>query len=234
MTVTATQLSQLGLPVEVANLLLTAIEENAEDLATLNVSGAAVFGGALTLGAAEATIVKDASNERIAIAGGTSAAAASGAMIRLNGSTYSGANGFLDLFAGSQSNAKIRMEAMGSSGTIDMSTNSALRWVLESDGDFAGDATNGGNLIIARAGRGLHIKEGSNARMGQSTLTAGSVVVANTSVTASTRVFLSRATSGGTAGHLSVTISAGVSFTISSSSGTDTSTINWLLVEAAA
>ena len=78
----------------------------------------------------------------------------------------------------------------------------------------------------------LSLKDGSNKRMGQATLVGGTVVVSNTTITASTRIFLSRETLGGTAGHLAVSArSAGVSFTILSSSGTETSVVNWLLVE---
>lgn len=78
----------------------------------------------------------------------------------------------------------------------------------------------------------LEVVDGSNKRMGQATLVAGTVVVSNTTVTASTRIFLSRETAGGTLGHLSISArSAGTSFTILSSSNTDTSTINWLLIE---
>jgi hypothetical protein len=62
---------------------------------------------------------------------------------------------------------------------------------------------------------------------------AGSVVVANTSVTANTRVFASRMALGGTAGDLSIALNAGVGFTITSSSGTDTSVVAWMLVEPA-
>lgn len=80
--------------------------------------------------------------------------------------------------------------------------------------------------------RHFNMVDGTNKRMGQSTLVAGTVVVANTSVTANTRIFISRETAGGTLGHLSISArSAGVSFTILSSSNADTSTINWLLVE---
>lgn len=78
----------------------------------------------------------------------------------------------------------------------------------------------------------LNIEDGSNKRMGQSVLSGGTVTVSNTSVTASTRIFLSRQVAGGTLGHLSVgTVVAGTSFVINSSSGTDTSTISWLLIE---
>lgn len=88
-------------------------------------------------------------------------------------------------------------------------------------------------LKCGTAGGGLTITEGTNARMGESVLVGGTVTVANTSITANTRVFLSRKTIGGTAGNLSYTLNAGVSFVINSSSGTDTSTVEWLLVEKA-
>lgn len=86
---------------------------------------------------------------------------------------------------------------------------------------------------IATLGHGLRIAEGANGRMGQATLVGGKVTVANTTVTANTRIYLSRATAGGGLGELSYTIVAGTSFTINSSSVTDTSVINWLLIEKA-
>jgi hypothetical protein len=97
---------------------------------------------------------------------------------------------------------------------------------------FAGETLNG-NLTLNTAGNKVKIKEGTNAAMGQSTLAAGTVAVSNTSVSANSRIFLSRATTGGTAGHLSYTSIANTSFTINSSSATDTSVINWLIIDAA-
>jgi hypothetical protein len=90
---------------------------------------------------------------------------------------------------------------------------------------------NFGNYIMTQAGKGIQIKEGSNARMGVATLVGGTIAVANTSVTANTRVFISRSTTGGTEGTLSTTQIASTSFTVNSTSGTDTSTVNWLLIE---
>lgn len=75
------------------------------------------------------------------------------------------------------------------------------------------------------------IQTGTNARAGTSTLVGGTVTVTNTSVTANTKVFTQRKTSGGTPGNLVYTVSAATSFTITSSSGTDTSTVDWYLVE---
>ena len=74
---------------------------------------------------------------------------------------------------------------------------------------------------------------GANARMGVATLVAGTVTVANTSVTANTRVAPFRQAGGGTLGDLSATKINGTSFTITSSSNTDTSTVAWLLIDAA-
>ncbi|WP_399142146.1 glycosyl hydrolase family 28-related protein [Streptomyces sp. NBUA17] len=88
-------------------------------------------------------------------------------------------------------------------------------------------------LNLGSAGGGIAIAEGANARMGTSTLAAGTVTVANTSVTANTRVLPFRQAAGGTLGHLSVTKNAGVGFTITSSSNTDTSAVAWVLLEPA-
>lgn len=88
-------------------------------------------------------------------------------------------------------------------------------------------------LNLGGVGGGIAIAEGTNARMGVATLAAGTVTVANTSVTATTRVATFRQTAGGTLGHLSATKVAGTSFTITSSSNTDTSVVGWVLYEPA-
>ena len=62
-------------------------------------------------------------------------------------------------------------------------------------------------------------------------LSTGTVTVATTAVTAASKIFLTRAVAGGTLGNLSVgTITAGTSFTITSDGATDTSTVNWLII----
>lgn len=88
------------------------------------------------------------------------------------------------------------------------------------------------DLAISAVGKGIRIKEGSNAKMGVSILVAGSVVVPNTSVTATSRIFLTGQQDGGTPGAVRVSArTVGASFTITSSSGTDTSTIGWNILE---
>lgn len=89
----------------------------------------------------------------------------------------------------------------------------------------------GGDIDVATIGKGLRVAEGSNARQGIATLSSGIVLVPNTTITANTRIFLTVQTAGGTQGFLSTNRSVGVSFSIVSTSGSETSTVAWLLME---
>lgn len=76
------------------------------------------------------------------------------------------------------------------------------------------------------------LEDGSNKAMGVATLVGGTVTVNNTKVTANSRIFLTSQADGGTPGTLRVSARvAGTSFTITSSSGTDTSTVAFLILE---
>lgn len=89
-----------------------------------------------------------------------------------------------------------------------------------------------GQVALQTVGKGLSIKEGTNAKQGLTgNLVAGSLVVSNTSVTANSRIQLTRETSGGTLGHISYSKIAGVSFTITSTSATETSTFVYSIFE---
>lgn len=102
----------------------------------------------------------------------------------------------------------------------------------QSSGTFAVFSGAAAALDLGTAGGGIAITEGANARMGVATLVGGTVVVSNTSVTADTRIFLTCQAPGGTPGFLRVSArTAATSFTILSSSGTDTSVVGWLLME---
>jgi hypothetical protein len=97
--------------------------------------------------------------------------------------------------------------------------------------------TSDSDVIINLAGKGLKIKEGTNARMGTATLVAGAVTVANTSVTANTRVVLAVKTPSATAannGALFVySLTIGTGFVVHSTNASDTSVIGYVLFEAA-
>lgn len=91
-----------------------------------------------------------------------------------------------------------------------------------------------GDVVMDVAGGGLNIREGVNARMGVTTLVAGTKVVATTECGANSRILLTTQAPGGTAGFLVVSArTAGTSFTILSSNVADTSVVAWFLVEPA-
>ncbi len=95
---------------------------------------------------------------------------------------------------------------------------------------------NAGDLSVSTAGKGLNVKEGSNARMGAAVLVAGTVVVSTTAVTANSRIFLTSNVDGGTPSS-AVRVSdrtAATSFTITSANALDTSTVAWLIMEPSA
>lgn len=101
-------------------------------------------------------------------------------------------------------------------------------------------ANSGTALNIVGTTTGFSIKFGSgkiqitetvNSPLGTATLVNGIIVVANKAITASSRVFLSNANASGTPGIVYVSAkSAGISFTITSTSNTDASTINYLII----
>jgi hypothetical protein len=93
-----------------------------------------------------------------------------------------------------------------------------------------------GNISLVNAGNKIYIKEGTNASSGVATLTAGSVVVSTTSVTANSRIQLTIQSLGTVTVPKAIGVTArtaGTSFTITSADATDTSLISWLLIEPA-
>ena len=120
--------------------------------------------------------------------------------------------------AGTPSTVVMQLPAALSSGTTQQSWSSA----------FAANGSLGFNLGIGGL-TGTYMKR---IRHGRATLAAGSVVVSDAHVTTSTRIILSVYVPGGTQGHLSTsTRVASTSFTISSTSGTETSVVDWIAIE---
>lgn len=109
-------------------------------------------------------------------------------------------------------------------------TNNYAMWVASGISKFDGD------VKLGVAGNGLYIKEGTNATMGTCTLVLGTCTVSTTKVTANSRIFLTAQVLGTvTVGQgLAVTArSAGTSFTVTSQTATDTSTVAWMIIEPA-
>jgi hypothetical protein len=91
-----------------------------------------------------------------------------------------------------------------------------------------------GNFDVGVVGKGLRVKEGSNAKQGVATLSSGTVVVSNTSVTASSRIYLTAQSLGTVTAPSALCVSArsaGTSFTILASQLTDTSVIAYEIFE---
>lgn len=149
----------------------------------------------------------------------------------------------------------IKKTATGNYGGLRMMTGSTINWdfMLWGDADFAFASAGGskdiwaeratldwvagrGNIRVDLAGKGLRVKEGSNAKQGVSTLVAGTVTVANTSVTANSRIFLTVQSLGTVAVATPIAVTArtaATSFTITSAGVTDTSVVAWEIFEPA-
>ena len=89
-----------------------------------------------------------------------------------------------------------------------------------------------GNLIIGGVARQLQMNGGAVTDfIGQATLAAGTVTVANTNIAANDRIFVSYVGTGlANTGALSTTIVAATSFTIESTNGADTNTVSYFIV----
>ena len=81
---------------------------------------------------------------------------------------------------------------------------------------------------------GLHVTAGTNTKTGSGTLTAGTVNIANTSITANSKVFLQDTSSGALTNIGSLVVSsktAGTGFTVKSTNVLDTSTFDYWVLE---
>ncbi|MBL1107976.1 right-handed parallel beta-helix repeat-containing protein [Streptomyces sp. 5-8] len=89
-----------------------------------------------------------------------------------------------------------------------------------------------GDGSVVLAGRSVVPSGGTAARMGTAVLAAGTVTVNTTAVTATSVIVLTIQTPGGTVGAPYVNArTAGTSFTIKSTSASDTSTVGWRILD---
>lgn len=108
-------------------------------------------------------------------------------------------------------------------------------WVGSYSGSITGDFTvTAGDAILASAGNGFKIKEGSNATMGLATIGGSNVVtVSTTKVTANSRIFLTIQDPSGASPPGDVWIDSripGTSFVIKNSTATNP-TVAWMIIE---
>lgn len=95
--------------------------------------------------------------------------------------------------------------------------------------------------MVAASASAVDLSGGTDTKLkfattvvGTATLVGGTVTVSTAAVKTGDLIFTSRNTTGGTAGHLNAPVASIVnstSFVINSSSGTDTSTVNWWIVD---
>lgn len=79
---------------------------------------------------------------------------------------------------------------------------------------------------------GMGISDVKSARVGSAVLVGGTIAVLDVKIKNSSKIFLCCNVTGGTVGFLYISArSEGVSFTITSSSGTDTSTVSYLIID---
>lgn len=88
-------------------------------------------------------------------------------------------------------------------------------------------------VSVMTLGLGFRIKEGANAKQGIATLTAGTVVVPNTSVTLQSRIQLTAQDNNTTGACRVSAIAAGVSFTITSNNASDSGVVAYQISEPA-
>jgi len=103
-------------------------------------------------------------------------------------------------------------------------------WVAGTDNVSNRMAMSGNVLSV----NGLNVGTGTNIsqiKHGRATLVGGIITVSDASVTTNSRIFVSSAVGGGTPGWLRISArNVGVSFTILSSSVSDTSQVDWMIV----
>jgi hypothetical protein len=134
-------------------------------------------------------------------------------------------------------NGNVAVSSATAAYILGQGTNSTSNSLLIGNGSFVNIRANAacdlGTTAIPFNGaylNALRLKQGATGAV----LVAGAVTVATTAVSTGDTVLLSRTAIGVTLGHPYISaISNGVSFTITSSSGTDTSTFSWVIIKQA-
>ncbi len=88
-----------------------------------------------------------------------------------------------------------------------------------------------GDISMATAGNKLHIPAGTNASIGVTdAMNAGNVSVVTSALAANDTIIYCRNVTGGTTGDVAISVQAPGGFTLTSTSGTETSTFNYWII----
>lgn len=124
----------------------------------------------------------------------------------------------------------ILLTARNATGEIKLATGATdvIKFTVANGGNVA---VNVGNFDISATGKGLGIKGGAvTDSIGDAVLVAGTVTIANTNILATDKIILSHKIIGGTPGFITPTIIGATSFTLTSTSVLDTSTITYQII----
>lgn len=128
-----------------------------------------------------------------------------------------------------QTSANPAVLAGGDAGAVIQSTDT----VSVPPAIVGGDLNITGDLSLSTTGHGIKLKTGTNCKMGQVRLTAGTATVNTTAVRSNSIIFLAHADNIGAATLSVGTITDGVSFVINANTGGDTSLVNWIIFDPA-
>ncbi len=125
-------------------------------------------------------------------------------------------------------------------GELSAFTNAIVTGTTNSTGPSTGSLIVAGGIGVNRnvtvggtvKSTGLYLNEDENSKMGQATLSGGTVIVENTSITANSRIFLTVQSVSGTPGLLSLVKVVDTGFIINSTQASDASTVAYLIIEA--
>lgn len=199
---------------------------SADTLSVSSFSPPSVSTGSLS--ASSATVSGSTSLSSLSVSGSSTLAGVSASSVTASGSLSGGslsASGTLSVSGSTSLAATASTSLTATSLSVSGSTSLGA---LSTSG-----VTSSGDIEVSSAGKGLQIKEGSNARMGIATLDGGTVTVYNTTVTTATRIFLTPQNASGILGSIHVSaLTPGTSFVISSSALLDNSEVAYLLIES--
>jgi hypothetical protein len=193
--------------------------------AFIHADGSASFAG---------NVVSIGSAGDISFGNGAGSIDSTGAIVAQSFSIAGGPTALNSDGSASFANGTIAFDAAGTV-TIVTTCNFPSNFLLFAGGAFSIDGGTGeagfASLRLPSGGP-IILASGADQRAGNLVLVGGNATVGNTTVTANTIVMLTRKTSGGTPGTaVSYTLSPGVSFTVHSDNALDVSTFSYLLIE---
>ncbi len=129
--------------------------------------------------------------------------------------------------------AKVVGEAIDGASAVGVSVGSNASYTTQGAKLLSVTNASTEKLAVGFGGKFMYPTPGAADVRGTATMVGGTVTVSTSQVKTGDLIFTSRNTTGGTAGHLNAPVASivdGTSFVINSSSGTDTSTVNWWIV----